>query len=452
MNVKYIDAKTKEDAMKKTAVLAIVSLSFSVLFSSCVIKVVDKPDNYYDYDDDEYIKTRESYYNYYYSAGYQSALPAPTATATQAAVKISYIILKVVGNNYYFYEGDREIAVWVFNNDGSVRKTGRPVNGLVIRYYEGSGVPESEMYFKNNERWGESKKYYPDGRVREKVYFENGMRHGNYFIYHPNGKVMEEGRYEKGERSGVYKKYAEDGKLWERGSYTGGKQKIEYARPTAKNTPVPTATPKPYNRRGEYREGRGEDDRRVDFDRQGRDWDDREGRYGREGDNMDRPVTVITVVATQAVRKGNEPAVITVVVTATPVPAVVTPASAEATGNPGERWKKEGRGKPGWVEEKKGVIEETQDARKELKEGMGGLSKEQKEEIKDLSGEVKEKSREAVNGIKEKTGKGPSVRIKKAEKEKADADGNTLISGETEAKEKNIPVKKERPHGIRETK
>jgi hypothetical protein len=237
-------------------ILMLVSLAVPALMAaSCMYEVMGRNPYYYDYDDKSVRNTTStsSYAPFYpYSFSYSNTqvsssytpdfVPTPLPALVPASGQIT--VLKVINNNYYFYSGNTEIAVWTFNNDGTVKKAGRPINGLVRRYYEGTQWVESEIMYRDNERWGESRKFSPDGKIKERVYYKGSERDGDYYLYFPNGRVAEHDRYSNGKKSGKYKMYGENGEVAEKGVYQDGNKQTSY---TNKNIPAWKAGVQPAN-------------------------------------------------------------------------------------------------------------------------------------------------------------------------------------------------------------
>lgn len=390
--------------MNKKIAAAVMVLAVFIL-ASCTIQIVDRPDYYRDYDD-----AAAYNYNYNYtSTGYtavQAAVPTvmPTPAPTQKAV-INYITLKVVQNYYYFYEGDTEVANWRFNEDGTILKKGKVINGLVKRFYDGTNIVESEIPFKNGERWGACKKFYPNGLLKESINYQSGDRAGDFIVYYPNGRIMEEGGYKKGKRYGNYKKYHETGELVERGVFEKDKVRVIYAKATAVPTPVPAATQNQGNQ-GPDRQKYTHDDNPA-----GNNW-----RQNKPAETA-LPTRVPEVVITQVIIKERVevPVVITVVVTATPqvvATAVVPAATAVNRDEPPK--------KPDWVEEKKEIKDAIKEDRKEIKEDVRELKDAIKDEAKDIRNDAKEIKSDVKEIIKDAKQEGKEI-IR-------DAKGNTLKS------------------------
>lgn len=115
----------------------------------------------------------------------------------------NFIILKVIENNYYFYRDNKEIAVWIFKNNGIIEKKWEKINGIVVRHYE-SGKIMCKMKFKDNLRHGEYVNYYETGEIKEEGFFEKDKPHGFYKKYDLAGKIIEKGYYENNKKEILY--------------------------------------------------------------------------------------------------------------------------------------------------------------------------------------------------------------------------------------------------------
>jgi hypothetical protein len=420
---------------KKNALMVLFFAVFAL--TSCTIQIADRPEYYKDYDD-KASAAEPAVYNNYYSIHYAgSAAPVPTVMPTAAlaeVVVINYITLRVTGNTYYFYEGDREAAVWIFGEDGNVIKKGKTINGLVKRFYDGTSIVESEIPYKNGERWGACKKFYPNGLLKETISYSAGDRAGAYKAYYPNGRVMEEGGYKKGKMDGNYKRYLETGELQEHGNYSGKSHRIIYVKPTPTPVAVPTAVP------AEKEESERYNDKHVAPEDQGK-W------HGEK--------EVITVVVTPArdaadpsyrptriVKKERDEAsaYTTVVVTATPqiIPTQAATRVPEVIEGNHDR----DANRPDWVQEKKDIKNVIKDDRKESKQDVKDFKQavsevvkadkedakevltEKMDDVKEVAGDAAENTSRVVVPLKIKS-KVNRAGIKKAEAEASDGAANT---------------------------
>ncbi|HDQ26066.1 MAG TPA: hypothetical protein ENN43_04890 [bacterium] len=238
--------------MKKTSVILAAVLT-AFLASSCVYVV--KPDAKYTetyeykhrYEDFGYAPLAGPVYNYSYSYNYTTA-PAPEP-APVAVSNTTIIVLNVVNNTHIFYRGGKEIARWVFERNGAIKKTGASLSGKVHKFYP-SGKIKAEFYYSNNSRQGAAKFLYETGEVLETVSYYNGMRHGNYNRFYPNGRPMERGVYRNNEIYGTITRYFDDGAEAVRLQIKDGKEVIVHKSPrfekeemASKTAPVAAATP-----------------------------------------------------------------------------------------------------------------------------------------------------------------------------------------------------------------
>jgi hypothetical protein len=405
---------------KKIAAAAAAILSVFAV-SSCTVQIVDRPDYYRDYDD----KAAGGYsYNYSSTSSYNSAL------AVQPVVRENFITLKVVENNYYFYEGDKEIATWRFKEDGTVIRRGKAISGLVIRFYDGTNIAESEIQYKNGERWGLCKKFYPNGVLKEQINYYNGDRDGNYTVFHPNGKMMEQGSYKKGNRYGNYYKYIETGDLQERGIYQNNTPRVTYV----KATPVPTSIPVVQDNRN---------------------WQDKNktGRYDKnKGYGVKMAVTaaatpVPVAVATQFnIKQHNDvPVAATAVAVATQVPVAVQEKHDETVSKQGLS--------EGSKEVNNAVKEDNKDISQENNDAKGA-KQDQTKKIRDEIKDTNNRAKAEINGNKEeailKDAKGNTLQITISPKTRGNApwakakeNVNTAVENEGTTKEVNNDNKNE---------
>jgi antitoxin component YwqK of YwqJK toxin-antitoxin module len=377
--------KLKQEGKMNKKIAAVAAAILSVFaVSSCTVQIVDRPDYYRDYDD----KAAGAYsYNYSSTSNYSSYV-APTPTPV---IVVNFITLKVVENTYYFYAGGNEIAIWRFKQDGTVLRKGKTINGLVIRFYDGTNIEESEIQYKNGERWGLCKKFYPNGMLKEEINYYNGDRDGNYTVFHPNGKMMEQGRYKRGNRYGNYYKYVETGELQEKGLYENNAPRVTYF----KATPVPTSIPVVQDNRSWQDKNKG-------------------GRYDKNSGYGEK--TGITAVATRVPVAVVTQAVINQHVEAT----VAATAVAVATQVPVETQEKHNEAvlKQGWIEGSGEVKNAVKEDNKDIKQEINDNKEAVKDQIKQIRDEIKDTNNAAKDVINENKQEAKHI-IK-------DAKGNTM--------------------------
>ena len=102
-----------------------------------------------------------------------------------------FVILRIYDNRYIFYDNNTEIAVWIFQTNGTVIKRGRVINGLVKMFYAPE-IPAAEILYRNNERDGYCRFYHRNGRPMEFGEYRNGLRYGNWKRFNDSGAIDEE--------------------------------------------------------------------------------------------------------------------------------------------------------------------------------------------------------------------------------------------------------------------
>ena len=98
------------------------------------------------------------------------------------------------------------------------RKNG-VLEGSRMTYYE-NGIGMVEEYYKNGKKNGKSFEYYPNGMTKENAYFKDGIRDGISNTFYKNGKRQAMGRYAMGKKNGLWEYYNEETGMPEsRGNY-----------------------------------------------------------------------------------------------------------------------------------------------------------------------------------------------------------------------------------------
>lgn len=71
----------------------------------------------------------------------------------------------------------------------------------------------SEEQYKNGEKHGISKTFYPTGELFEKTEWKNGEQEGNYEVFFKNGKPYMQCKYSNGKRNGLCLSYFKNGRV-----------------------------------------------------------------------------------------------------------------------------------------------------------------------------------------------------------------------------------------------
>jgi antitoxin component YwqK of YwqJK toxin-antitoxin module len=128
---------------------------------------------------------------------------------------------KMYLNVQVFYKNDAEIARWYYNDNGTIKKEGRKITG-VVRMYHPKGMLGSEMTYKNSELNGHYLLLSETGKVEEEGSFKTDELDGPHRQYHESGSLKLEGRYRQGKKEGVFKLYYASGILEEEETYRNG--------------------------------------------------------------------------------------------------------------------------------------------------------------------------------------------------------------------------------------
>lgn len=94
------------------------------------------------------------------------------------------------GETVTFYEGKKEIAVWVIGRDGSVKRGGVAINGVVRKFYSDESLMAEMVYKDNRLNYGYTE-YYETGLTKREGYYVNGEPSGTFIEYDLNGKVTQ---------------------------------------------------------------------------------------------------------------------------------------------------------------------------------------------------------------------------------------------------------------------
>jgi antitoxin component YwqK of YwqJK toxin-antitoxin module len=145
---------------------------------------------------------------------------------------------KMYLNVQVFYKDEIETARWYYNDNGTIKKEGKKISG-VVRMYHPNNMLASEMSYKNGELDGHYLLLSEAGKVEEEGSFKNNELDGTYRQYHETGGIKLEGRYRKGKKEGIFRLYYASGMLEEEETHKKGvldgevKEYYENGRPLA---------------------------------------------------------------------------------------------------------------------------------------------------------------------------------------------------------------------------
>ncbi len=88
-----------------------------------------------------------------------------------------------------FYEGKKEVATWIIGRDGSIKREGIAINGIVRKFYP-DGSLMAEMIYKDNKLNYNYFEYYETGMLKKEGYYVNGEPYGTFTEYDINGNVI----------------------------------------------------------------------------------------------------------------------------------------------------------------------------------------------------------------------------------------------------------------------
>ena len=89
-----------------------------------------------------------------------------------------------------------------------------------------NGIISQELNYYNGQLYGETKKFYEKGNIKEITEYSGNMKHGKFILYNENGKPIIEGNYKNKQKDGKWKYYDKiTGNLNKTVEYEFGKEK-----------------------------------------------------------------------------------------------------------------------------------------------------------------------------------------------------------------------------------
>jgi antitoxin component YwqK of YwqJK toxin-antitoxin module len=107
------------------------------------------------------------------------------------------------GKYEYFFENGRQKALETYSHDTLLSET----------IWNDEGKLSIHNEYKNGEKNGICREYYPTGSLRVEQMYVNGVEEGMYKSYFASGNIYNEGQFKNGELTGDLKFYSEQGKL-----------------------------------------------------------------------------------------------------------------------------------------------------------------------------------------------------------------------------------------------
>ncbi len=107
-------------------------------------------------------------------------------------------------------EGDKVKMITYFDNLNTM-------NGKMEAYV--NDILVSSMQIKNSLPEGESKIFYPSGKILTVTNVKNGTMDGTMKVFYENGKIRMIGHFKDGKKDGEFIEYEEDGSIIDKASY-----------------------------------------------------------------------------------------------------------------------------------------------------------------------------------------------------------------------------------------
>jgi hypothetical protein len=101
-------------------------------------------------------------------------------------------------NTKVYYQGNKEIARWIYKGDYVDKKEGASIDGDVVNYNEEGNIDLVEHYVNNVEE-GKEITWYPSGEVESNQYYKNDREDGEWIWFKENGEVERKEIYSNGE-------------------------------------------------------------------------------------------------------------------------------------------------------------------------------------------------------------------------------------------------------------
>lgn len=87
-----------------------------------------------------------------------------------------------------------------------------------------NGIPKYEIWFKKGKKNGIYREYFPDGKPKEISRYQNDIKNGTENLYSPKGKRVSMGKYKNGKKDGLWSYRYDTGVPKAKGYFKNGKK------------------------------------------------------------------------------------------------------------------------------------------------------------------------------------------------------------------------------------
>jgi antitoxin component YwqK of YwqJK toxin-antitoxin module len=135
-----------------------------------------------------------------------------------------YYETSIIKSKLVYSSDGTEASAIIYHPNGYVSSRGKYKNQKkegVWRFYSFNikGYRICEESYSENQRNGQSLKFFPDSTVAERVFYKNDLKQGEWIQYYPNGKTCLKSGFLNDKVTGKYEVWFENGKIELSGQY-----------------------------------------------------------------------------------------------------------------------------------------------------------------------------------------------------------------------------------------
>lgn len=105
----------------------------------------------------------------------------------------------------------RQRETFIKDGVSYVKRTSKPVNGIVVKYYKLNRLLALKIHYKDGKKDGLEEIFYRNGHLHFRVNYKGGQEDGLTEYFHTNGKLKSRATYKDGKEEGFSERFDKSG-------------------------------------------------------------------------------------------------------------------------------------------------------------------------------------------------------------------------------------------------
>lgn len=128
------------------------------------------------------------------------------------AFNATTVIAKEVRQRETFMKDEvRQRETFIKDGVSYVKRTSKPVNGIVVKYYTFNRLLALRIHYKNGKKDGLEEIFYRNGHLHFRINYKGGQEDGLTEYFHTNGKLKSRATYKDGKEEGLSERFDKSG-------------------------------------------------------------------------------------------------------------------------------------------------------------------------------------------------------------------------------------------------